>query len=73
VDFVPLDVYATPNATKRLVTSGLGVFPPGLTIGEITRLEPSADGLFKSGEVALDQRLGTLTEVTVLIPLNPEE
>lgn len=73
VDFVPLDVYATPSATKRLVTSGLGVFPPGLTIGEITSLEPSADGLFKSGEVQLDQRLGTLTEVTVLIPLNPEE
>jgi rod shape-determining protein MreC len=49
------------------------VFPPGLAIGEITRLEPSADGLFKSGEVALDPRLSTLTEVTVLIPLNPDE
>jgi rod shape-determining protein MreC len=74
VDFVPLDVYATPSAPKHLVTSGLGgVFPPGLTLGEITNLEPSADGLFKSGEVQLDQRLGTLTEVTVLIPLNPEE
>lgn len=74
VDFVPLDIYATPSAPKRLVTSGLGgVFPPGLSIGEITRLEPSADGLFKSGEVQLDPRLGDLTEVTVLIPLNPEE
>jgi rod shape-determining protein MreC len=74
VDFVPLDVYATASATKRLVTSGLGgVFPPGLTIGDITSLEPSADGLFKNGEVQLDQRLGTLTEVTVLVPLNPEE
>lgn len=73
VDFVPLDVFATPSTTKRLVTSGMGVFPPGLTIGEITTLEPSADGLFKSGEVQLDQRLGTLTEVTVLIPLNPED
>ncbi|MFZ5497417.1 MAG: rod shape-determining protein MreC [Verrucomicrobiota bacterium] len=73
VDFVPLDVYAAPTATKRLVTSGLGVFPAGLTIGEITKLELSPDGLFKSGEVRLDQRLATLTEVTVLIPLNPEE
>lgn len=74
VDFVPLDIYATPSAPKHLVTSGLGgVFPPGLAIGDITNLEPSADGLFKSGEVQLDQRLGTLTEVTVLIPLNPEE
>jgi len=73
VDFVPLDIYATAGLPKHLVTSGLGVFPPGLTIGDITQLEPSADGLFKSGEVSLDQRLGTLTEVTVLIPLNPEE
>ncbi len=74
VDFVPLDVYATAAASKHLVTSGLGgVFPPGLSIGDITSLESSADGLFKSGEVQLDQRLGTLTEVTVLVPLNPEE
>lgn len=73
VDFVPNEIFATPTATKRLVTSGLGVFPPGLLIGEITGLELSADGLFKSGEVQLDQRLGTLSEVTVLIPLNPEE
>lgn len=73
VDFVPLDIYATGGARKQLVTSGLGVFPPGLAIGDITSLEPSADGLFKSGEVALDPRLSTLTEVTVLIPLNPEE
>ena len=74
VEFVPLDIYATRTATRRLVTSGLGgVFPPGLTIGDITNLESSADGLFKLGEVQLDERLGSLTEVTVLVPLNPEE
>jgi rod shape-determining protein MreC len=74
VEFVPLDIYATRSNTRRLVTSGLGgVFPPGLTIGDITNLESSADGLFKLGEVQLDERLGTLTEVTVLVPLNPEE
>jgi rod shape-determining protein MreC len=74
VDYVPLDVYATASAPKRLVTSGLGgVFPSGLAIGDITNLEPSEDGMFKRGEVRLDQRLGTLTEVTVLIPLNLEE
>lgn len=74
VEFVPLDIFATPAAPKRLVTSGLGgVFPPGLAIGDITNLEPSTDGLFKSGEVALDERLISLTEVTVLVPLNPEE
>jgi len=70
---VPLDVFASPTAPKRFVTSGLGgVFPPGLTIGEVTRLEISPDGLFRNGEVKLDERLGSLTEVTVLVPLNPE-
>lgn len=74
VEFVPLDIFATPAAPKRLVTSGLGgVFPSGLAIGDITSLEPSTDGLFKTGEVALDERLISLTEVTVLVPLNPEE
>ena len=74
VEYVPLDVYATRTATKRLVTSGLGgVFPSGLSLGEITALEPSTDGLFKSGEVQLDERLSSLSEVTVLVPLNPEE
>jgi rod shape-determining protein MreC len=74
VEFVPLDIFATAAQPKRLVTSGLGgVFPSGLTIGEITLLEPSTDGLFKTGEVRLDERLGSLTEVTVLVPLNPEQ
>lgn len=74
VEFVPLDILASKASPRRLVTSGLGgVFPPGLAIGDITNLEPSTDGLFKTGEVALDERLGSLSEVTVLVPLNPEE
>ena len=73
-EFVPLDVHVSRAAPKRVVTSGLGgVFPGGLTIGEIASLESSPDGLFKTGEVTLDERLGSLTEVTVLVPLNPEE
>lgn len=73
VDFVPLGIMLTPNTTKRLVTSGLGgVFPPGLTLGIITKLTLAPDGLFQSGEVRLDERLGSLAEVTVLVPLNPE-
>lgn len=72
-EHVPLDLFAAASAPKRLVTAGFGgVFPPGLTIGQIISLEPSSDGLFKTGEVKLDDRLGSLTEVTVLVPLNPE-
>ncbi len=73
IEFVPLDVYASPSAPKRLATSGLGgVYPPGLTIGRIDHVESSADGLFKTGQVALDPRLSELTEVTVLVALGPK-
>lgn len=73
VESVPLDVNATPLNPKRLVTSGYGgVFPPGLSLGWLTRTEIGSDGLFKSGEVKLDERLGSLNEVTVLVPLLPE-
>ena len=68
IEFVPLDVYASATVPKRLATSGLGgVYPPGLTIGQIVHVESSADGLFKTGEVELDPRLTELTEVTVLV------
>lgn len=71
-EFVPLDLYATPGEPKPLVTSGLGgVFPRGLRLGTVTNLEPSPDGLFKTGRVLLDPRLNQLTEVSVLIPLDP--
>ena len=72
IEFVALDIDASPVHPKRLVTSGLGsVFPPGLTLGQAVKVETSTDGLFKSGEVRLDPRLGALTEVTVLVPLSP--
>jgi hypothetical protein len=38
----------------------------------VARLETSADGLFQSGEVSLDPRLTELTEVTVLVPQQPD-
>lgn len=73
IEFVPPDIYASTTMPKRLVTSGHGgVFPPGLTLGTVTKVEPSPDGLFKNGEVQLDPNLSDLTEVTVLVPLNPE-
>ncbi|MEO7414662.1 MAG: rod shape-determining protein MreC [Opitutaceae bacterium] len=72
VEFVPLDIFA--NKPLRLVTWGGagGVFPAGLTLGEITRLEMGADGLFKTGRVKLEERLASLTEVTVLVPLTSD-
>jgi len=74
VEFVPLDVFATNTSPKRLVTSGLGgVFPPGLVLGQIVKIEPSTDGLFKTGDVELDPRLADLAEVTVLVPLTTEQ
>jgi rod shape-determining protein MreC len=77
VEFVPLDIVTdTPlqqNKALKITTSGLGgVFPPGLTLGEITQLKMGDDGLFKTGEVKLDERLSSLTEVTVLVPLAAE-
>ena len=73
IEFVPLNIYASPTIPKTLLTSGLGgVFPPDLVIGQITNVEPGTDGLFKTGEVRLDPRLSSLTEVTVLVPINPE-
>jgi rod shape-determining protein MreC len=73
VEFVPLDIVTTPASPKRLVTFGFGgVFPPGLMLGTIFRASVGSDGLFQSGEVKLDERLGSLTEVTVLVPLTIE-
>jgi rod shape-determining protein MreC len=74
VEYVPLDVFVSTGTPRRLVTSGLGgVFPPNLTIGYMTRVEPSTDGLFKSGDVRLDPALADLNEVTVLVPeIEPE-
>lgn len=74
VEFVPLDIAAGGELPRRLLTSGLGgVFPGGLLIGEIVELEPGADGLFQTGRVRLDHRLNNLTEVTILIPIEPAE
>ena len=72
VEFVPLDLYANAAEPKTLVTSGLGgMFPRGLRLGSVIRLEPSPDGLFKTGRVEMDSRLNELTEVIILLPLDP--
>lgn len=70
IEFVPLNLFATPTQPRRLVTSGLGgVFPAGLVLGRVVTLETDTDGLFKTGRVQLDPRLSQLNEVTVLVPL----
>lgn len=70
VEFVPLDLFASATTPQALITSGLGgVFPRGLPLGQVIELEPSTDGLFKTGRVRLDPRLNEITEVTVLVPL----
>lgn len=72
LEFVPRNFGLVPGEPARVVTSGLGgVFPPGLSLGVIKRLEAGSDGLFQSAEVSLDSRLSTVTEVTVLVPLAP--
>ena len=62
-----------PGALFLLWTGAIGgVFPPGLMLGTVTRAAMGGDGLFQTGEVKLDERLGSLTEVTVLVPLNAQ-
>ncbi|NDV61226.1 rod shape-determining protein MreC [Puniceicoccales bacterium CK1056] len=71
---VPADMVATLKNPLRLTSSRLGgVFPDGLTLGWVYRLDPSPDGLFQSGVVRLDPRLQTLREVAVMIPLRARE
>jgi len=66
---VPSDLFASPEEPLRLVSSRLGgVFPDGLTVGEVRFLETDASGLFQGGIVQLDDRLLDLNEVAVLLP-----
>ena len=51
----------------QVITSGLsGVFPKGLVVGEVTRVEKSGDNFFKHVEVRPAVDLGKLEEVLVL-------
>ena len=70
VHFVPGDISASAAEPAELVTSGLGgVFPAGLLIGRIQRLNIGPDGQFKEGDVVLDERLSSLSEVAVLVSI----
>ena len=68
----PQDLVANTQDPLRLVSTRLGgTFPPGLLIGSVSWLEPGNTGIFQAGTVQLDERLLSLNEVSVLIPLNP--
>ncbi|MBI5886427.1 MAG: rod shape-determining protein MreC [Deltaproteobacteria bacterium] len=51
----------------RILTSGItGIFPKGLVVGEISKIEKSKDNFFKTIEVRPAMRLSTLEEVSVV-------
>ena len=66
------DLVANTHEPLQLISTRLGgTFPPGLIIGKVGWLEPGSSGIFQAGEVQLDERLLSLHEVSVLIPLTP--
>jgi rod shape-determining protein MreC len=68
----PQDLIANTQDPLRLMSTPLGgTFPPGLPIGNVNWLEPGTTGIFQAGAVQLDERLLALSEVSVLIPINP--
>ncbi|MGE9296428.1 MAG: rod shape-determining protein MreC [Puniceicoccales bacterium] len=70
---VPPTITVNPTEPRKLVSSELGgIFPAGLTIGEITDLEPGSDGYFQRGSVRLSPQLASLREVAVVIPFRRE-
>ncbi|WP_309397663.1 rod shape-determining protein MreC [Cerasicoccus maritimus] len=70
---VPPTINVTPTEPRKLVSSELGgIFPAGLTIGEITALEPGSDGYFQKGSVRLSPQLSALREVAIVIPFGQE-
>lgn len=74
-EFIPVDIQISDTQNlPTLMTSGMGgVYPAGLRVGEIERLRRGAGGMFYDGDVALDKRLASLTEVAVMIQIPPEQ
>ena len=73
VQNVPTDIQISKDHPRRLITSGLGgVFPAGLTIGWVRKLNASSDGLFQSGDVVLAEDLNVLREVAILRKLDSD-
>jgi len=67
---VPVSVHLSEENPGLLVSSSLGgVFPSGLHLGTVDRLEQSSNGLFKEGPVAFPSDLYHLNEVAILVPI----
>lgn len=74
-EFVPVDIQISDTQNlPKLVTSGMGgVYPAGIRVGQLKRLKQGAGGMFFDGEVVLDSRLASLTEVAVMIQIPSEQ
>lgn len=70
---VPVSLNVTPDNPGILISSRLGgVFPSGLPIGTVHKLEQSTNGLFQEGAVTYPTDLYDLHEVAILVPILPE-
>ena len=66
VDYVRKDLTIKPG--EAVVTSGLGgVFPSGLTVGQVARVVPDETGLYQIAEVTPTADLARLREVLVVV------
>ncbi len=58
----------------KIVTSGIsGVFPKGIVVGEVTRIEKGKDNFFKQVEVKPSVELNTLEDVLIVTDLGAED
>ncbi|MGF1483956.1 MAG: rod shape-determining protein MreC [Opitutales bacterium] len=73
VNDVPPDIQPGTEPLELVSSSLGGVFPQGLTIGTVERLEIGANGLFQRGPVILSEELRSLREVAILLPEGIEE
>jgi hypothetical protein len=69
ISCIPADMAASELAPLIIVTSSLsGTYPDGITVGTVTALRPSDDGIFQEGVVHLSPLLAGIREVALLLP-----
>ena len=72
LDFVSTDT--TVRAGDVVITSGIGgVYPKGLIVGEVTKVQRTPADLYQNIELAPSGRLAGLEEVLVLVGAAPED